>query len=173
MKQSLIELIKVAQNTNGQALLALVEKFKPLTFKLCGFLAYEDACQDLECELINLLLKLSIERFGELGDAAVLSYIKKSMYHYYIFLSKRQNQFQKSCPFSCLNEQETRMVENISSPVDSTITNQELIDDLRKCLSSRELEVIYQHYFLLMSIQEIAQNYSCSRQSVNQSKKRA
>lgn len=170
-EQTLIEEIEMAQNQRDVALIKILDKFKPLIYKYSGLLQYEDVQNDLEYFLIQIILKLKIEQFKELGDVAILSYLKKSMYHYYIFLSKRKSLEQKTSFFGDLNECELAKVEYMVSPDEPL--NALLIADLKKLLNKHEFEVIYLHFFEKYTIEEIAKHFSCSRQAINQTKKRA
>lgn len=169
---TLLEQIKNAQITKGAELEAILIQFRPLIFKLCGRLHYEDAQNDLEAKFINLIINLDISKFMALGDKAILSYLKKSMYNYYIWLSKRQSNLHSICDFSNLNEYDTALVQNATALCDDDCDNL-FFKDIRKYLNEHEYNIIYLHYYLKYTIPEISQYYSCSRQSINQTKNRA
>lgn len=171
MCNSLLNQIKLAQKTKGTELLDIIEKFKPLVCKYAGLLINEDAKNDLECHLIDVLLKIDASGFSESGDNALIAYIKRSLYHRYIYLSKRENREQKLTPFSSLNKRDLAIMErnsSISNPTDDL-----MISEISKWLNKKEFEIIYMHYIIGIPISQIARNFSCSRQSINQTKNRA
>lgn len=168
---SLLEKIKLAQNQHNDELVQILERFYPLIYRLCGLLQYEDAKNDLEYYLISLILKLKVDKFQAIGDPAVISYIKKSMYRYYILLSKQKILSQNVYLMSDLSEEDIYWIEHKAST--DNFEDHTLISDLKKFLNPHEFDIIYLHYFLEYTIPEIAIIFSCFRQSINQTKNRA
>lgn len=170
-EKQLWEQIKCAQNEKGQALLVLIEKFSPLIYKYVGLLGYEDAKNDLICDFISLILGFNTRGSVSYDDPSVLSYIKKSIHRSYIARSILKD-LEKQCrPMNMLSESEQLHVESISAKTDSH--EGLLIDEMKDVLNVHEFAVVYQHFFLGFSIEEIALKLKTSRQSINQTKKRA
>lgn len=170
-ENQLWEQIKFAQKEKGQALLMLIEKFSPLIYKYAGLLRYEDAKNDLCCDFISLILGFNTDVSVSYDDPSVLSYIKKSIHRSYIARSTLQDLDKRCRPMSMLSDSEQLHVESVSAKTD----NHEnlLISEMKGVLNIHEFAVVYQHFFLGFSIEEIALKLKTSRQSINQTKKRA
>lgn len=170
-EKQLWEQIKCAQNEKGQALLLLIDKFSPLIYKYAGLLGYEDAKDDLKCDFISLIFGFNTNGSISYDDPSVLSYIKKTIHHSYIARSILQDLNKQCRPMSTLSESEQFHIESVSAKTDDYESL--LIGEMKGILNNHEFAIVYQHFYLGFSIEEIAQRLKTSRQSINQTKKRA
>lgn len=163
MDETLLQKISKAQEDHEQGLLEIIKQFTPLLKKYAYFLNYADAFADLRLEFIELLLNMDIAHFRMYNTPQILAYISKSIYYAYIKLSKKQ--------YRCLSKE--TLVPDIREQLDACECDdyQELLlSDLRRFLTDLEYEVIYKHYYLGLTINEIANMKDVSRQTVNQTK---
>ena len=163
MDETLLQKISNAQADHEQGLLELVKQFTPLLKKYAYFLNYADAFADLRLEFIELLLNIDIIRFNIYNTPQMLAYINKSIYYAYIKVSKKR--------YHCLFNE--TLVPDIREQLDACECDdyQELLlSDLRRFLTDLEYDVIYKHYYLGLTINEIANMKGVSRQTVNQTK---
>lgn len=161
--------IKLAQEHNSDALEKLISKFHPILNKFAFYLRYDDAYYDIQAEFIELILKINISDFLDKPEQYILSYIKKSMYHSYIKESKKNSIYQHSqMDLSDDREDAQALIETLNPTHDEYVGL--LIVDLKSVLSEKEFRVIYYHYFLQYTINEIAIINDVSRQSVNKVK---
>ena len=86
----LADRMKAAQQGDQQALLDLMEQFAPLLKKYSRRLREEDGYSDLVLEFITLIKQVDLHKFRIQSDAAMVSYISRSIYHAYIKLSQAQ-----------------------------------------------------------------------------------
>lgn len=142
---------------------SLIERFQPLLRHYAGLLSLEDGFEELRLSLIEILLKLPAADFpSENPDWAVLSYVKRSIYHRYIALSK-----------------ESQLHRNRTAPYQEALQSAQQTPDqlfvrrLVNRLPERQQQVILLEFYLGFRESEIAQMLGISRQAVNQLKKRA
>lgn len=162
----IVKLFIQSQNKNEQALLNLLDKFKPLLLKYGTRLGYQDAFFDLRTCFIKLVYEVNLNNFSE--EKYLLSYIKKSIYHSYIDLSKKDIKNSKQIPFSTFGEEGNYFEDNKIYVYDSSI-----LLEVKSILLPKELLVIYNIYFNDMSVAEIAQSLGVSRQYINRIKNKA
>lgn len=155
-----------SQNKSEKALLNLLDKFKPLLLKYAIKLGYQDAFFDLRTCFIKLVYEVNLNNFPE--EKYLLSYIKKSIYHSYINLSKKNTKAEKQIPFSTFCEEGSFFEDNNIYVYDSSI-----LLEIKSILLPKELLVIYNIYFNDMSVAEIAKNLGVSRQYTNEIKNKA
>lgn len=162
----LCDLIDAAK-TDSLELFKLLLLFDPLLKKHARNLEYPDAYFDLQAALVEIAVKLDTAKLSNRTDGALVNYIRKTMYHCYIALSKSQCRYaQFHVPFDELTEayevRNTAVPETHVGPLD--------LGDLHDYLTDNEYEVIVLHYYHGYSISEIAQMKKVSRQCVNQRK---
>lgn len=128
-------------------------------------LQYEDAEGDLNLFFFEILNKLDTNRFKYDDSNYLCRYIKTSLRHKYISLSKEYTK-------------EQRLMEDFE---DYKLNNQENSTDFRKKvefkeilngLSEKQKQVLYYRYFYLFSDDEISKIFCISRQAVCQFRKR-
>jgi len=161
--------IKLAQEHKANAFENLLCEFSPLFKKYAFYLEYDDAFYDIQLDFIELILKIHVSDFSDKPEPYVLSYIKKSMYHSYIKESKKVNIYRYSQMDLGDNREDLQAFIETLNPTHDQYTEL-LIVDLKSVLSEKEFRVIYYHYFLQYSINEIAEISNVSRQSVNKVK---
>ena len=161
--------IELAKENKADAFENLLNEFSPLFKKYAFYLEYDDAFYDIQLDFIELILKINIYDFWNKPGQYILSYIKKSMYHAYIKESKKAEEYR------CAQVDLRGAMEDPEAFMDTlNPTHDEytalLITDLKKSLSDKEFQVIYNHYFLQYSISEISIKIHISRQTVNKVK---
>lgn len=164
------ELIKQAQAQNEDALLKLIDKFKPMLRKYTRLLNYEDAFSDLQLHFIKLILNTNFAALRSDTEGVLVTYIKNAVYHNYIRLSQLKNHEKRFRNFSDLNERESAYIDYSLSSKDIYFENEFMLADK---LTKREFIVLEKFYCFGLTIQDIAFELKISRQSVNQTKKRA
>lgn len=140
----------------------LIERFQPLLRHYAGLLPLEDGFEELRLSLIEVLLKLPAADFPQKDpDWAVLSYVKRSIYHRYIALSKENQLYRaRTAPYQELQAAQQN-------------PDQLFVRRLVDRLPQRQQQVILLEFYLGFRETEIAQMLRISRQAVNQLKKRA
>lgn len=156
-------IIQAAKNGSEQDKLAVIEQFMPLIKKYAYKLEYEDAKEDLILFFLELIPKIPNNL---MNDGQITAYIAKSVYLQYIKLS------QKKCMANANEIIEERVCECIP---DKNIAVEEkvIFKLLGVVLTEHMREVLYLHYFVGYSIQEIAEYFHISRQAVNKTKNAA
>ena len=120
MKKEVYTKILFAKQGNNEVLMELIKQFKPLLKKYAWKLTYEDAYEDLQLEFIKLVKEFPTENLSQKNDAVVVSYIRKSIYHSFIALSKKEHKHQNDIPFSDLEDEDNpNKIDGILSEEDS------------------------------------------------------
>lgn len=166
----LVSLIDETENDDGQAILDLIEFFKPIIIKYSKKLKYDDAKLDMQSDFIRVIDKLKNNLNNE-SDRYVLSYVKKSMYHSYIKYSKKNNKYSKEVPLSSFGNDTQYIVDNNLNNCDDYSSI--LLNEIKAYLTKKEFMVIRYIFFKDYSINDVAQAFGVSRQTINQTKKRA
>lgn len=163
MSNELYHLVAEAQNNNSNAALSILQKFEPLLKKYAWKLHDEDAMQDLSLALLDLLPKISLDKYPT--DGQITNYIATSLYHVYLTLLRKNFLRQNT---------EVELEDSLIDCLPLTV-GQEIIDLLSaiKNLAPQQKTIIYLHYFEDYSIQSIACMLGISRQAVNKAKKTA
>lgn len=169
---NICEQIKLSQEHNADAMENLLCKFSPILKKYAYYLRYDDAYYDMQVNFIELIYKINILDFLDKPEQYILSYIKKSMYHSYIKESKKSNIYRYTQTDSSGDRENLQIFIETLNPTHDEYTGLLLLD-LKRVLSEKEFRVIYYHYFLEYSINEIAIMTNISSQSVNKTKKGA
>ena len=94
-----MEIIVKAKENDKSSMLALCQKFEPLLKKYCWLLSYEDAYNDLMETFLHTIMKIPIEKKQFYEDKYILSYIKTSIYHEFIRLNKKQEEYENKICF--------------------------------------------------------------------------
>ena len=162
----------VLAHADEKVLDSLLLQFDPLLQKYARMLGYQEAYEELYHALLILLLELDIRKLDNPSDGAAVNYIRHSVYHRYIALSRRRRQYVKNyAPFDACAERE------VASRPEAERENDELKfierDFLRCFLKEDEYEVILLHYVDGYTIREIARMKHITRQAINHKKLKA
>ena len=167
----LIDLIKLSQSGDQDAVMKLINQFKPLIKKYSYYLNSEDSAQDLITFFIELLYKIPLSLLQDGNDGKLIAYIETSVKRKYIYLSKRRNNAEREITFTDLSEEQNYIIECEMS--DYTVYTEEILDLLKRSLEPKECRIIYELFFECRSVTELSNLMGISRQAVNQTKKRA
>ena len=164
-------LITRVQDNDTTAMLELIEQFQPLLRKYARLLKAEDAYEILVVDFLEMLHKINLkDAFME--DAALLRYFKVSVHHSYIRHSRKSVKISTNeiC-LSALSEVQLYEIEARSATCDryDTIGHTRLHD----VLSDHEMKILLLTCTQNFPAAEIARQLGVSRQSVNQTKRRA
>lgn len=85
----LLNLIRAAQDGDQNDMLLLIQKFSPILKKYGKMLKYEDAINDLTLYFIELIHQFDAEKMSSTCDGAIIKYIAKCIYHFYLKLRKK------------------------------------------------------------------------------------
>lgn len=167
------ETIRKVQAGNENSLLEMITRFNCLLTRYAYLLKYEDAINDLTLDFIALLKQVDTSIFAEKNDGTVVNYIVQTIRHSYIRLSKQRAKVNSmETLFEDLSESQRYHVENnIACATDELLGIIELLSG--KALTDNERNVLILEFGFGLSSAEIARTKSVSRQSINQTKRRA
>jgi len=80
----LYELLERSKCGDQEAVVELIERFKPLLKKYARKLNYEDAYEDLLLNFIEMLNTLNVNSLRARSDAVIVTYFGKAIYSHYI-----------------------------------------------------------------------------------------
>ena len=169
-QMNILKQISEAQNDH-EKIEEIIKSFKPLLNKYARKLNYEDAYFDMRISFIELILNIKVEMFPENEDKYILGYISKATYQ--IFLKYARKNQMTGCEIT-ESQIEDFDIENFGKQLSYNESYDDLlIEDLKKVLSKKEYEVIYEWLFQGKNIQQIADQEKISRQAVFAKKRRA
>ena len=172
MKKEVYTNVLFAKEGNSEVLMELIKQFKPLLKKYAWDLGYEDSYEDLQLEFIKLIKEFPAENLSLKNDAGVVSYIKKSIYHSFIALSKKEHNHQYDIPFSDLEDEDNpNKIDGILAEEDSYYF--ENLEFLHKILTGTEYDIIIECFYFKRSIKEIAEKRKLSSAAISKSKRKA
>lgn len=164
------ESIKKAQSRDSEAVLFLIEKFRPLLQKYARKLGYEDAFYDLQFDLLQIILTMDLDRKNIRGEGALVNYISISVFHAYCKRLDDVIQYQS----------QIKRLDDLSGFQRDKILRVEQSFESRRLpcyptglLTEKEDRILRLIYEQELSSAEIARRFHTSRQNVNQCKKRA
>ena len=165
----LLELIRSAQAGNQNDMLLLIQKFAPILKKYGGQLKREDGINDMVLYFIELIYQVDTEKMASTCDGALVNYIAKCIYRFFLKLSE------KAHADSCV-----LLFEDLPEPQKASLAATSFNDDTPfewvipiNYLTENERMIIDLIYKQGYSSAEIANQLGINRQSVNQTKKRA
>jgi len=172
--QSLENLIKLAKDNDENAMLEIIKKFQPVINKYFKKSCYnEDVRSALELKLIEVVkADLNLDNFLEFNDGIFVNYIVSSLSHEYIKISikdSKKSHIEMLCEEGLL----TSLFDTNVFVYEQKAENTFLFDLLRKILTKREFDCVYNIVFMGYSPEELAEEWDISRQACNQCKKRA
>lgn len=156
------EIIKYKKGEND-ALIKILEVFKPIIKKYSNLLEKEDTEQDLNIHIINVIKKIDINNKDFENDKIIISYISKSIRNEYIRLSKNKSK---------IINNEKGLDYNLETECFDFFYEIELIN-LLEVLTEKEAYIIKLIYIDLFSVKEVSDYMKISRQAVNQTKNKA
>lgn len=158
--------------TDKDSMLELLKIFEPLLKRYAYKLSYEDAYNDLQLFMIELIRKLNKKNLNKTEDKFYLSYIKRSIEHKYIELSGKLNNTNKySFNYYASDIEFEDLLDNNNVELDDYSLL--LLNDLRQALTQNEYEIIYLLFYKNYSVAEIAAKKQMSRQYINNCKLKA
>lgn len=167
----LAELIINAQSKDENAMMSLVFKFDPLLKKYARKLNRKDAYEDMTACFIELIHFIDIKKLRNHSDASIVTYISRAVYTCYCRKMKEVIYCRNEVVMADLSTEQIYMLESKLS----TKENSDLLWELEaeKYLTEKEFVTIDLIFIKGYSTEEVARMEQCSRQSVNQTKKRA
>ncbi len=163
--KSLYDCIVKAKGNDKGSMLALCQKFEPLLKKYCWLLSYEDAYNDLTEAFLHIIKKIPIETQQFHQDKYILSYIKNSIYHEFIRLNRKQEEYENKVCF--LKEEELFDNILIDESFNDSIKDILFFIDIKQCLTKKEWMLLELKIVNGFSDGEIATMLGVSRQAVN------
>ncbi len=172
---SLYELLIKSSKGDNEAQLSIIEKFQPLLRKYARYLEYEDAYDDLVCDLIAMCKSFDAIKLRKTSDAALLSYIKVGVINIYKVLLKRVlKEKGKPVEFKGGSASDFDYIEiwDKLTPVEDEHIGLEY-DFLLSILTKYEAEIVILFYFHRHSVKDIAQFYHVKPPAICQAKSSA
>ena len=158
---NLYHIIKKCKNKSSEEILIIINMFDPLINKYVRLLNFDDAKSELITTLIETLFKIPIHKSNFNQNKYIISYIKKSIFHKYISISKKisyESKYESEFDFNLIESNKSTDLEFY-----------DLINDL----TPKEKTILISKFIKNMKDTEIAQALNISRQAVNQTKNRA
>ena len=170
--ENLKNTIFTAQNVDKNALLEVITFFDPLIKKYVKLMDYdEDFKSELTIYLMELINSMKLSDFRILNDFTIINYVRTSVYHEYIFLSKKRNEIVQHETYYETEDLNILLGEDyrISDKLDDLLIDELLRCSLTKCEYICFNLVIIEGY----SSSQASKTLGISRQAVNSSKNRA
>lgn len=163
--KNLYDYIAKAKENDKGSMLILYQKFEPLLKKYSWLLSYEDAYNDLTESFLHIIKKIPIEAEQFHQDKYILSYIKNSIYHEFIQLNKKQEEYENKVYF--LKEEESFDTIIIDENFNDSIKDILFLVDIKHLLTEREWMLFELKIVNGYSDGDIAAMLHISRQAVN------
>lgn len=155
--------LQKAQKGDEEAILKIIDKFKPTICKFKKKLNYEEAETDLIIILLETIKKIPMEKFYKRNDGIIINYI------YFSLKNRSTKLFYKTIKkIKTIELDENIIVDTKIQSTDSSIFIYELI----KKLSKIQREVIIYNILYGYTIVEISNMFHISRQAVHSAKNR-
>lgn len=174
--ESILDLIVKAQQCDNASIDKLIKMFYPLIHFYSHSTITKDI-EDIESDLTLFLIelirnKINLATIRKKDNPTLYSYLRQSIYHKFIMLSKNNNIYHKhNILFAELSEYSLQKAEAENAKHDSYFLDD--FSNLKKYLTKLELQVIQRFILNRESISDIASSLNVSRQAVNQAKLRA
>lgn len=173
---TIIDKIYSVQTGNKRTLLELLEQFRPLLKKYALKLYYEDAYNDLQVRLIEIIKQLSPAKLKDTQDSYLAAYFKSCIEHEYIKLSQKQKALQNIIPFSAFHQDDdanpSTYFEDKLTPVIDEYPQIEY-DFLLHILTQYEADIIICTYYYRYPSKMIARMRHVSAPAICQAKANA
>ncbi len=165
MEKRMLETLQKAKYDDKDALMELIEKFKPIIRKYSRKLKYDTAESDLVIELIKIIKVIPTNRESLNNDNEFVSYIAAAIrYEYYKLRKQSLLNFYQEIPLNDFIVIDCRQIDH-----DLRIFINQLVDKL----PNKEKFIISSIFFYGYSEAELAKKLSISRQAVNKTKNNA
>ena len=161
------EIVEAQKNRDHVA--ELIAFFNPLLKKYAYLLNYEDAYDELQIKLIELIYNLDLKQLKRTDNYTLLSYIKTCIHNCYIQKSK------KYAEYTFYNRFIGEMSEESAFSIESQFSTLDTYQDFharfyRLFLTQSECEIIFYLFYKQFTVSETAKAKKISRQAVNQLK---
>lgn len=164
---NLKELIELAKADDKNAMLEIIEKFRPLIHKYFRKSYYnEDVKSALELKLIEIV-KLKLNKLREQNEGTLINYIASSLYHQYLEIANNTKS-EIVCEDDILGLFGSNRLLSEKN-IEDTI----LFESLKTILTKREFDCVYYIVFMGYTAEELSKKWSITKQACNQCKKRA
>ena len=160
----------IKQIPDESATLEILKLFDNLLRKYARLLGYEDAYEDIQLFLIELLYTMKERDVGSKNDGYIVQYIAVSVKNKYIAMSKSLKEL-KVTSFADISDEQMVYVEQlVAKDGENDIS---IYYPSNGELSAREKLILELFFTRQYSIEEISNHLGISRQAVNQAKNRA
>ena len=168
------KLIRRAKENDENAMLEIIEAFKPLINKKFKESYYnEDVKSELTMKLIEVVkCEINLDKMREVNNSTLVSYIKSSIHHHYIYISRKN----KSKQTSEFDEDDEEMLDSYdlgNALSEIGISDFITFEFLKSMLTEREYDCVYCNVFMGYTSEEISRYFHITKQACNQSKLRA
>lgn len=160
-----------AQHNDDNSMINLINKFDPLFKKYAWKLYHEDSYTDIVAFFIELIHSINVKKLTNPSDPGIITYINRAVHNYYCHKVKEIVRQKQEIVMADLTSEQMHLLQSKSSTTDSINVFAEL--ELEKYLTQKEYIVIYLIFSEGYSAEDIAKIKNQSRQSINQTKKRA
>lgn len=160
-----------AQHNDDHSMISLINKFEPLLKKYAWKLYYEDSYADIIVFFIELIHSININKLTNPSDPGIITYINCAIHNYYCHKVKEVIRQKQEIVMADLTSEQMHLLQSQSSTTDPINAFTEF--ELEKYLTKKEYIVIYLIFSEGYSAEDIAKIKNQSRQSINQTKKRA
>lgn len=170
--ESLRNTVFEAQKGDKNALLEVITFFDPLIKKYVKLMDYdEDFKSELTIYLMELIKSINLSDFRIMNDFTLINYIRTSVYHEYILLSKKRNEVVQSEKYYEVEDLNYLLGEDyrISDRLNDLLIDELLRYYLTKCEYKCFNLMIIEGY----SSSQASKTLGISRQAVNNSKKQS
>jgi RNA polymerase sigma factor (sigma-70 family) len=162
---NLIDIVKKARKGEKEAMIELLEKFKPLIKKYSYKLNYEDSEAELVLFLLEIVHSMEIENGSYINDECVIGYINKCFINKFYKLSN--SRYMKSIIETCLEIE----ISNEEDYLD--IETNIYVNELLGKLTNRQRMIVHSIYIDNKQQKQIAKEFHISRQAIHRTKRRA
>ena len=168
------KLIRRAKENDENAMLEIIEMFKPLINKKFKESYYnEDVKSELTLKLIEIVkCKINLDKMREVNNNILIKYIAKSIHNHFIHISKKD----RATKILESGEYDEEMLDSFDlkkSLAEIGILDFITFEDLKSLLTKREFDCVYYNVFMGYTVEEISRCLHITRQACNQRKLRA
>ena len=171
--KKLVDKIKLAKSGNEAAMVSIIDQYSPLIGKYTRMLNNDEDCRsELILKLIALVKnEIDLDNLRCDNDGAVFNYIRFSLQHQYIMLSKTQCRIRDN---ETAYDQESfvDVVEDKLQYSYVDIGDGITMDMLKSVLTEREFKYIKLIVLDGWTAEAVAKKFGATKQAVNQCKKR-
>lgn len=161
----LYNLIELSQSGDRDALLEVVNRFKPLIFKLSRKLNYEESETDLIILFIQMVQSMKLNKFANVSEGALVNYL-------FIFFKNKSVDLFRKFVLKKTDELELNLdILQYNTDMDTKLFVDELLN--LPTLTTHQKLILKKSYIAECSDSEIAKTLNISRQAVNRTKNRA